>query len=29
MAPAEVLTTQMGVLAVVDLVGRIEYGVCQ
>ena len=28
-APAEVLTTQMGVLAVVDLVGRIEYGVCQ
>jgi putative toxin-antitoxin system antitoxin component (TIGR02293 family) len=28
-APAEVLTTQMGVLAVVDLVGRIEHGVCQ
>ena len=28
-APVEVLTTQMGVLAVVDLVGRIEYGVCQ
>ena len=27
-APAEVLTTQMGVLAVVDLVGRIRHGVC-
>jgi putative toxin-antitoxin system antitoxin component (TIGR02293 family) len=28
-APAEILATQMGVLAVVDLVGRIEHGVCQ
>ncbi|OLF61071.1 hypothetical protein BTN33_02535 [Aeromonas veronii] len=28
-APADVLTTQMGILAVVDLVGRIEHGVCQ
>ena len=27
-APAEVLTTQMGVQAVVDLVGRIRHGVC-
>ncbi|WP_242621063.1 antitoxin Xre/MbcA/ParS toxin-binding domain-containing protein [Aeromonas salmonicida] len=26
-APADVLTTQMGVLAVVDLVGRIQHGV--
>ncbi|MGY3948945.1 hypothetical protein BJP24_18170 [Aeromonas allosaccharophila] len=27
-APATLLTTQMGVQAVVDLVGRIEHGVC-
>lgn len=29
MAPAELLTTPMGVQAIVDLVGRIEHGVCQ
>lgn len=28
-APADLLTTPMGVQAVVDLVGRIEHGVCQ
>ena len=28
-APATLLTTQMGVQAVIDLVGRIEHGVCQ
>ncbi|MNE09275.1 hypothetical protein D3C80_1019470 [compost metagenome] len=28
-APAKLLTTPMGVQAVVDLVGRIEHGVCQ
>ncbi|HEH9441795.1 TPA: DUF2384 domain-containing protein [Aeromonas sobria] len=28
-APATLLTTQMGVQAVVELVGRIEHGVCQ
>lgn len=28
-APAILLTTQMGVQAVVELVGRIEHGVCQ
>ncbi|MFQ2824094.1 antitoxin Xre/MbcA/ParS toxin-binding domain-containing protein [Aeromonas allosaccharophila] len=27
-APAELLTTQMGVQAVVNLVGRIQHGVC-
>lgn len=28
-APAEMLTTPIGVQAVIDLVGRIEFGVCQ
>ncbi|WP_429232980.1 antitoxin Xre/MbcA/ParS toxin-binding domain-containing protein [Aeromonas salmonicida] len=28
-APAKLLTTPLGVQAVVDLVGRIEHGVCQ
>ncbi|WP_324041877.1 MbcA/ParS/Xre antitoxin family protein, partial [Aeromonas caviae] len=27
-APATLLTTQMGVQAVIDLVGRIQHGVC-
>ncbi|WP_429114309.1 antitoxin Xre/MbcA/ParS toxin-binding domain-containing protein [Aeromonas rivipollensis] len=28
-APADLLTTSMGVQAVVDLVGQVEHGVCQ
>ena len=28
-APADLLTTPMGVQAVVDLVGQVEHGVCQ
>lgn len=28
-APADLLTTPMGVQAVIDLVGRVEHGVCQ